>query len=41
MGVGAHELVINDDNYTQHVDPVVNGERVSRGAIPRDYSIQA
>ena len=40
MGVGAHELVINDDNYTQHVDPVVNGERVSRGAIPRDYSIQ-
>lgn len=30
--------VIDDDNWQQFVDPVVDGEKVARGLIPRDYS---
>lgn len=32
------ELVIGDHNWQDHVSPVVDGERKSRGLIPRDYS---
>jgi hypothetical protein len=40
MGVGAHELVIDDDNWEQFVEPDVDGHRVHRGLVPRDFSAQ-
>lgn len=40
MGVGAHELVIDDDNWQAFVEPEVDGHRVHRGLVPRDYSAQ-
>lgn len=36
--VGSHELHIHDGNWTQHVSPNVNGQKMSRGLKPRDYS---
>lgn len=36
MGVQSHELVINDENYVKFIEPVVNGETVRRGLIPRN-----
>lgn len=36
----ANEPVIDDDNYSAYVqDPEVDGERKSRGLIPRDYNL--
>lgn len=32
------EIVINDSNYSDFVDPIVDGEGRKRGLIPRDYS---
>ena len=40
MGVAPHELVIDDDNYRDQLAPVVNGEKVGFGLIPRDYAVQ-
>lgn len=37
MGPNKGELVIHDGNWQHHVAPVINGERVSRGLIPRDF----
>jgi len=31
------ELIINDENWLQHVAPVINGQQVSRGFSMRDY----
>jgi hypothetical protein len=32
------EITIHDDNFQDHISPVVNGERKSHGLIPRDYA---
>jgi hypothetical protein len=31
------EITIHDDNFQDHISPVVKGERKSHGLIPRDY----
>lgn len=31
------QLVIGDDNWLQHVAPVIDGKRVCKGLVPRDY----
>lgn len=36
MSVGAHELVIDDGNWEQFVEPEVDGHQVHRGLVPRD-----
>lgn len=33
------ELIINDQNYHQHISPIVDGEKKAMGLIPRDYSV--
>ena len=38
MGINPNELVINDGNYQRYLDPAVNGEKVARGLIPRNYA---
>lgn len=40
MSIGSHELLIDDDNWKDHVDPTVNGEKVHKGYVPRDFVIQ-
>ena len=35
--INEDELVINDDNYHEHVEPVVNGEVKKRGLIARNF----
>ena len=37
MGVGKNELIINDSNWRQHVDTVIDGTHQRGGLIPRDY----
>lgn len=34
----SNDFVIGDDNWHLHIDPVVNGSRVMKGLIPRDYT---
>lgn len=36
--IEAGDLLITDENWEGHLEPIVAGERVSRGLIPRDYS---
>lgn len=31
------DLVIDDSNWQQHIDPTINGEKKARGCIPRNY----
>lgn len=38
MAINPNELVIDDSNYERHIDPLVNGDKVSRGLVPRNYS---
>ena len=30
-------IIINDDNYLDHVQPVINGKKMMTGFKPRDY----
>jgi hypothetical protein len=39
MAINPNELVINDDNFQRYLDPTVNGEKVARGLIPRNYAL--
>lgn len=34
------EIIIHDDNYQDHISPLVNGELKSQGLIPRDFEVQ-
>lgn len=34
------EFVIDDSNWRQHVEPIVDGQKVCRGLIPRDFSTE-
>lgn len=36
----AAELIIDDSNFADHLNPIVEGEVVSRGLVPRDYAVQ-
>jgi hypothetical protein len=33
-----NEIVITDDNWREHVEPIVDGQPTRRGLIPRDFS---
>jgi hypothetical protein len=33
-----NELIIGDHNWHEHVDAVIDGEKKSRGLVPRDYN---
>lgn len=37
MALQNGELLIDDDNYLDHVETVIEGERMSKGCVPRDY----
>jgi len=32
------EHIIDDGNYHKHIDPLVDGQRVHRGCVPRDFN---
>lgn len=36
-GLYPNELIINDDNYHEHVEPIVNRQVKKRGLIPRNF----
>lgn len=38
MGLRQGEILIDDSNWKLHEEPTIDGERKSRGLIPRDYS---
>jgi hypothetical protein len=40
LGVRADDLIIGDDNYTDHIETKINGEKMRRGRVPRNYRNQ-
>ena len=37
MPLRPNEVLIDDSNYTQHIAPIVDGQKVMRGLAPRDW----